>query len=52
VAFEAIRLSRPAACQAFAISVSEVADERGRLFSELIRGRDYRLSRRHGLQGA
>ena len=28
------------------------ADERCRLISEFIRGRDYRLSRLHGLQGA
>jgi hypothetical protein len=28
------------------------ADERCRVISEFIRGRDYRLSRPHGLQGA
>jgi hypothetical protein len=34
------------------ISVAEVAGERCRPIFEFIRGRDYRLSRRHGLQGA
>jgi hypothetical protein len=44
-------IARPP-CQAFVTSVAEVVDERCRLISEFIRGRDYRLSRRHGLQGA
>jgi hypothetical protein len=53
MAFETIRLNRPAALPGLSrSSVAEVADERCRLISEFIRGRDYRLSRRHGLQEA
>jgi hypothetical protein len=53
MAFETIRLNRPAALPGLReASVAEVADERRRRISEFIRGRDYRLSRRHGLQRA
>jgi hypothetical protein len=52
-AFETIRLNRPGPpLPGLLISIAEVADERCRLSSEFICGRDYRLSGRHGLQGA